>query len=170
MISCASPSSIKPHDDLYLCTVRGKRNNFDAVALSADARDGIVEWVDSFNGGLATDDPRRVGLHNSVWQALSRVGRYLEIGYNGYDPLAGLSHQGIRDVVARRTSILGQEYICGVHDMRRTAAAIADQHGMKLTDISAMLRHANVATTARYIGKKRNYAEQNLLRYASMAA
>ncbi len=157
--------SIEPHEGLYLVRVRGKRNNIDPVPLAPDVYAHVLAWVEAFQRGLVKDDLRHINGDVPVWQPLSRTGGSLSVGANHYNPLIGMSHQAIRDVVARRTRILGEIYTCSVHDLRRTAAAIAASNGMDIIDISAMLRHANIATTARYIGKSRDYARQSLPTY-----
>lgn len=50
-----------------------------------------------------------------------------------------------------------------VAGLRRSVAFQIDQRGVKLTVISAVLAHSNVAVTDGYIGRKLDLSAQNVL-------
>lgn len=161
-------SAIKPAGDVYLLTVRGKRSNVDPVSLSKAAYDDLRDWVDMYNNGLEPDDPRRIGDDTPVWQPLVHGDHYTQIGVNRFDPATGMSMQSIRNVIERRTSqALGEDFKLAAHDTRRTAAAIAYDAGMPLTEIQAMLRHKDAAVTLRYVGTKPDFESRSLANYVS---
>lgn len=161
-------SAIKPAGEVYLLTVRGKRSNSDPVSLSKAAYDDLCDWVDMYNAGLDSDDPRRIGDDSPVWQAMVHGDNYAQVGVNRFDPDKGMSMQSIRNVIERRTAeALGEDYKLAAHDTRRTAAAIAYDAGMPLTDIQAMLRHKDAAVTLRYVGTKPDFESRSLANYVS---
>lgn len=148
--------------------MRGKRSNIDPVPISAEAMSDLRAWVDAFNANLAADDPRRIVDERPVWQPLTRSDRHMPVGSNAYDPLRGMSHQALRDIIARRTSAaLGAKFECAPHDMRRTAAAMAYDAGMNITDIQQLLRHKDASTTMRYVGTKPDFHKRALSTYIS---
>ncbi len=160
--------SISPHGEGYLITVRGKRSNVDPVPISAQAYGDLLDYVIAYNADLALDDPRRITPSSPIWQPLLHGDHYAHNGVNGYDPRRGLSIQGIRDIIARRTcDALGKPYELAAHDTRRTAAAIAYDAGMPLTDIQALLRHKDAAVTLRYVGNKPDFDTRSLSTYVT---
>lgn len=62
-----------------------------------------------------------------------------------------VSEPTVRLACARASVRLGRRFT--PHDMRRTLAGILESRGMDIQDISAVLRHDNVATTQRYLEK-----------------
>lgn len=165
-LSRISLASIQPQADIALVTVRGKRSNIDPVPISRAAFTDLLAFADAYNADLSPDDPRRITGEIPVWQPLLHGDNHAIPGVNGYQPARGLSCQGIRDIIARRTaSALGEAFRLAAHDTRRTAAAIAYDSGMKLTDIQALLRHKDPAVTLRYVGTKPDFASRSLSAY-----
>lgn len=154
--------SIKPTGDgLYLITVRGKRSNIDPVPVGAQAFADMMNYVNAYNEALPADDPRRITGDTPIWQPLHRDRFHFAIGR--HNPCKGMSHQAIRDMIAKRTSAaLGQAWALAPHDLRRSAAAIAYEDGMNVTDIQSLLRHKDAAVTMVYIGKRPDYASRAL--------
>lgn len=160
--------SITNSGEAYLVTVRGKRSNTDPVPISAAAYADIQAYVTAYNANLPDGDPRRIERATPLWQPLLHGDHYAHVGTNGYTPLRGLSVQGIRDVIARRTGdALGKDFALAAHDTRRTAAAIAYDAGMPLPDIQALLRHKDAAVTLRYVGTKPNFETRSLSTYVT---
>lgn len=148
--------------DRYIVRVRGKRNNVDPVPLSGTAYRDVLAYTEAFNAGLSDEDPRRIETSTAVWQPRHRDRFYLAI--SRYTPAKGISHQAIRDVVAKRTyAALGKAI--AVHDTRRTAAALAYDAGMPLPDIQLLLRHKLAAVTLAYIGLKPNFHDRAMDKY-----
>jgi site-specific recombinase XerD len=163
-IARVSLSSIQPMGDGYLITVRGKRSNVDPVPISAGCYADIMAYVAAFNDPLDCDDPRLIQGSIPLWQPLHKERFFIDA--SRYNPRKGMSHQGIRDVIAKRSRIaLGKQYELAPHDTRRTAAAIAYDAGMPITDIQQLLRHKDSAVTMHYIGNKPNYHERALSTY-----
>lgn len=160
--------SISQQGDSYLITVRGKRNNFDPVPISAKAHNDILCYSYAYNFWLADEDDRRITGKVPLWQPLLHGDNYAHNGVNDYDPARGLSAQGIRDIIARRTqAALGGQLVLAAHDTRRTAAAIAYDAGMPITDIQALLRHKDAAVTLHYVGTKPDFDTRALAKYVS---
>jgi len=194
-IARISLDSITPSGDgeSYLLTVRGKRSNTDPVPISCTAHADLMAYVEAYNlplrsggteGGYAPlpacgegsgvgfrggevgagvgksgdVDPRLIIGAVPVWQPLHRNKFHFRIGR--HNPAHGVSHQGIRDIIARHAGI-------AAHDTRRTAAAIAYDAGMPISDIQDLLRHKDAAVTMRYVGKKPNYHQRSLSTYVS---
>ena len=150
-------SKIHRGEDCYELRVRGKRSNVDPVPVDSTAVRLIHAYVDAYNAPLEEGDPRRIDANTPVWQPLLHGDNHAHIGCNRYDPARGLSGQGIRDIIARRTAAaLG--FAIAPHDMRRTAAAIAHAKGMGYPLIQVLLRHRSMATTAIYVGILPNMA------------
>lgn len=152
--------SITLEGDTWLIRVRGKRSNVDPVPVTKRVVNLILTYVASYNTDLAPDDPRRIEDHGPLWQSLTRSSKHLRVGASGYDPAAGLSVQGIRQMIRRRAGI-------AAHDTRRTCAAIAYDKGMSLPDIQALLRHKDAAVTLGYIGTKPDYNARMLSNYVT---
>jgi len=151
-------ASITPQEDIYHLTVRGKRSNIDPVPLPPVCYHALCDYVTAYNAPLDVDDPRRITQTSPVWQPLIRGGHHTPLGLNGYNPARGVSHQAIRDVIARRAGI-------AAHDTRRTFAAIGYEAGMPLTDIQANMRHKTAAITLSYIGTKPELHKRNPASY-----
>lgn len=142
-------------DDCYELRVRGKRNNVDPVPVDSTAVRLIHAYVDAYNAPLEGDDPRRITPTTPIWQPLLHGDNHAHVGNNRYDPSRGLSAQGIRDIIARRTeSALGKSI--APHDMRRTVAAIGRANGMDYDELRVLLRHRSISTTATYVGNPPN--------------
>lgn len=148
----------------YLIRVRGKRNNVDPVPMSRTAYRDLQAYIEAFNAGLDTDDPRRIVETFPVWQPRHRDRYYLAI--RRYDPSRGISHQAIRDIIAKR-SLAALGYKIAAHDTRRTAASLAHNAGMPLPDIQQLLRHKHASITLAYIGTKPNFEERALDHYVA---
>lgn len=154
--------------EAYLVTVRGKRSNVDPVPISAAAYADIMAFVCEYNAGLEPDDPRIIGPETPVWQPLLHGDHFPIIGVNGFRIGKEMSSQGVSEIIGRRTrEALGEDYELAAHDTRRTAAAIAYDAGMPLTDIQALLRHKDAAVTLRYVGTKPDFAKRALSTYVT---
>jgi integrase/recombinase XerD len=162
-----SLANIQPTGDgAYLITVRGKRSNVDPVPISGQAFGDITAYLAAYNEGLAGDDPRRIVGDVPLWQPLHQNNYHFSIGRT--NPCKGLSHQAIRDLIAKRTSAaLGKEWELAAHDTRRTAAAIAYDAGMPLPDIQALLRHKDASVTLHYVGTKPDFHKRSLSTYVN---
>lgn len=162
-------STIAPHNDFYLVRVRGKRSNGDPVPLDADAYRLIMLYVDTYNQGLAEDDPRRITGDTPLWQPLIHGDNYPIIGVNRYDPQKGISHQGIRGLVQRRVAAATHYKNFAPHDMRRTIATISNDSGMDRKHIQKLLRHKSLATTDLYLGDRQDYGKSLISRKITYA-
>lgn len=158
-----TPNSLTRSGDDWLITVRGKRSNTDPVPVSDSAAKAIQHWIDLYNAGLDADDPRIIAGDVPVFQSMMKSGSYATPGKNGFSPMKGMSIQALRDVIQRRAIQIGVRM--SAHDTRRTAAAIAYDRGMPLTDIQALLRHKDAGVTLRYIGTKPDYQKRKLANY-----
>ena len=165
-------SSISEHsDDVFIVTVRGKRNNHDPVTITDNAVDAINEYVQAYNDMLPIGDIRRIGKDTPLWQSLTRSGNILNIGHRTgtnrktkqptfYKPSAGMSQCGITGIIRKRVGI-------APHDVRRTFAYLASKK-MPIAAISRQMRHSSVAVTEIYIGDERDYNESNLANYITL--
>lgn len=157
--------SISQEGDTYLIRVRGKRSNIDPVPVSAKCAADVFAYVEAFNA-RCTMHGQNISSDTPLWQPLIHGDNMPIVGVNGYMPERGISQQGIRNVIATRTSAaLGAKWQLAAHDTRRTAAAIAYEAGMALPDIQALLRHKDAAVTLRYIGTKPDYNARSLSNY-----
>ena len=158
-------NDITPDGDLFIITVRGKRNNIDPVPVSAACVAAIQNYVRLFNDGLDTDDPRRIQEDTPVWQPLTRSGNHMDAQY--YNPTRGLSHNALSNIISKRS-----ESATGIalapHDTRRTAAAVAYEAGMGITDIQGLLRHKSAAVTMHYVGQKPDHKSRSLSNYVNL--
>lgn len=167
-LSRITPDSITPQGELFLITVRGKRSNVDPVPVSAAAIDDLRAWVGAFNDRLDPDDPRRINGTTPIWQPVVHGDNLPIVGVNGYVPGRGVTHQALRTIIAQRTAAaLGDTYALAAHDTRRTAAAIAYEAGMQITDIQKLLRHKDAAVTLRYVGTKPTFDKSTLANYVT---
>jgi integrase len=67
----------------------------------------------------------------------------------------GLSSQAIRDIVGKAAQKIGAPNI-RPHDLRRTCARLCREQGGDIEQIQAMLGHADINTTQRYLGTIQN--------------
>jgi integrase len=67
----------------------------------------------------------------------------------------GLSTQGIWDIVHKAADKVGVPHF-GPHDLRRTCARLCREQGGDIEQIQAMLGHASLVTTQRYLGTVQN--------------
>jgi integrase len=67
----------------------------------------------------------------------------------------GLSPEAIRDIVRKAAAKIGVRNF-GPHDLRRTCARLCREHGGDIEQIQAMLGHASLVTTQRYLGTVQN--------------
>ena len=163
-------STITEHDDdVFIVTVRGKRNNMDPVTITDNAVDAINEYVEAYNSGLPDADPRRIEQDTCVWQSLTRSGNILPINHKTatnwrtkqprfYSPSRGMSQSGITGVIWKRAKI-------APHDLRRTFAYLAFRAKMPIAAISRQMRHSSIAITQIYIGEMADPKECNLANY-----
>lgn len=162
-------ASISQQGDHHILTVRGKRSNIDPVPISTGVLAAIEVYVQAYNAPLADDDPRRITDDSPLWQPLLHGDHHAHPGSNGYDPARGISQQSLRCIISRRTAdTLGPSLAIAAHDTRRTAAALAYDAGMPLTDIQALLRHKDAAVTLRYVGTKPDFASRALETYVQI--
>jgi len=63
----------------------------------------------------------------------------------------GLSTEGIRDIVQKAAEKIGAGKV-SPHDLRRTCARLCRENGAGIEHIQAMLGHASLITTQRYLG------------------
>lgn len=155
-------------EDLYLLSVRGKRNNFDPVVLDADAYKSILRYIMAYNRALPVNDPRRIVNDVPLWQPLTKYDTPWPVGT--FDPCKGLSHQGLRNVIGNRTqATLGKSWRLTPHDLRRTFAAAAWDAGMPLPDIQAAMRHGDISITMKYIGERPDYKSRMLANRVTFA-
>lgn len=160
--------SIGQEGDAILITVRGKRSNIDPVPISPAALEDIRAWVNAFNDRLDPDDPRRIAGAAPIWAPIVHGDNLPIVGVNGYTPEKGMTHQALRTIIAQRTAAaLGESYTLAAHDTRRTAAAIAYDAGMQITDIQKLLRHKDPAVTMRYVGTKPTFDKSTLANYVT---
>ena len=158
--------AITREGDTHIITVRGKRNNVDPVPLSSRAVDAINDYVAAFNFDLHETDKRRITATMPLWQPLTKTDR--QRPKHHYNPATGISRNSIGRIIRKRTAaILGEENALAPHDTRRTAAAIAYEAGMPLTDIQQLLRHKNAAITLGYVGEKPDFASRSLSTYVT---
>lgn len=67
----------------------------------------------------------------------------------------GLSTHAIRDIVQKAAAKVGVKRL-SPHDLRRTCARLCKEQGGDIEQIQAMLGHANINTTQRYLGTVQN--------------
>lgn len=158
--------------DVYLVTVRGKRNNYTSVPLGADVYQIILDWVEAYNHDLAPDDPRRINADTALWQPLLHGSNHAHVGTNGYDPQQGMADRAIRNIFKRvshqyriRLDHDGQVVEFKPHDARRTTAKMMRDMGAEIEDIQEKLRHESPVTTAKYIGRKKDRNKANTANY-----
>ena len=166
-------ASITEHDDdIFIVTVRGKRNNHDPVTITDNAVDAINEYVEAYNAMLPIGNIRRIEKDTPLWQALTRSGNILSVGHctgtnqrtqepTFYSPSTGISQQGITGIIRKRAGI-------APHDVRRTFAYLADRAEMPIAAISRQMRHSSITVTEIYLGGYRDYKESNLSNYVTL--
>lgn len=148
-------SCISREEGVYEVTVRGKRGNMSPVSLSDRPYEIMMQYIDLYNAGLDHHDPRRIDADTPIWQPLLHHSNYCKVGVNKYDPQQGMSTNAIRSTFQRVTKKhLG--FAIQPHDARRTVAKILKDKDAPLENIQSKLRHSSLATTAIYIGKKRD--------------
>lgn len=163
-----TPSALKQDGDTWLIAVRGKRNNIDPVPIPEKAARDLLQWVGAWNAKVGAGDVRYIGADTPLWQAILHGDHPAQEGVNGYKSARGMTHQSLRNVIARRTGeALGEQYKLAAHDTRRTAAAIARKEGMDVNGIQKLLRHKSSAITWHYIGEEQDYEKYNLGSYVS---
>jgi site-specific recombinase XerD len=160
-----SLSSIRAEGDGYLITVRGKRQNMDPVPVSSGVYTAVLEYVYAYNSQVDPDDPRHIDQERPIWRPLDSNDTPRH--HTG----AALSISALSDAVKKRiTAALDGMDKFAAHDTRRTCAYLAYKSGMHLSNISRLLRHADISTTARYIGVEPDYSGFNLSTYVSIGA
>jgi site-specific recombinase XerD len=169
-------NAIRPSDEpgVYLVNVRGKRNNRTPVPIDHYAVALIQRYVELYNADLPADDPRRITDDGPLWMPILRGDKYPIIGKNGYDPTrrnhlkeptGGLGQDGITCTVRQINAILGITGF-GPHDLRRSIAAEMRRTGVSMVHIKQLLRHANEATTSKYVGELKTYSASLISRTA----
>lgn len=98
--------------------------------------------------------PRWVKQAIDGWllQAKIKEGRLIRQLTLGPD---GLSTHGIRDIVQKAAAKIGVKRL-NPHDLRRTCARLCKEQGGDIEQIQAMLGHASLVTTQRYLGTIQN--------------
>ncbi|QPC81084.1 site-specific integrase [Phototrophicus methaneseepsis] len=158
--------SITQEGDIWLITVRGKRNNIDPVSVSPACIDAIYDFVDAFNDALPADSPRRIAGDMPIWQP---IGNWSDIADGDYNTSA-IDTSGIRRIIRVSTErVCGKGHGLAAHDTRRTAAAVAYNAGMPIAAISTMLRHKSSDVTMRYIGKAPDHESSTLANYVNIS-
>lgn len=142
-----SLDSLKRDGEVWTITVRGKGGKTAPVPVGQIVHDYIMDWVNTYN---ATDTPTPILPHEPIWRGLTRYGK---VSYHPSQTCYGVvkTDRTIYDRIAAIVwDALGIKF--ATHDTRRSCAALAYEAGMKLGDISKLLRHSNQATTSGYIG------------------
>lgn len=143
-------ANISQGKDCYEIKVRGKRANHDPIGIDTAAYELLTNFVSAWNDTLAADDPRRITPTTPIFQSLLKGGRIAA----DYCPV-GLSARAILKIVERRTAeALGSSITA--HDMRRTCAYLMRSHGYEWDLIRAQLRHRNIGTTEKYVGREQD--------------
>lgn len=156
-------NSLRLEGEVWLVTVRGKRSNIDPVTISKNAVRDIKAWVAAYNEAVGSpNDPLWIGPDTPLWQPLMHgAGRPLDVGHKGFQPERGMTTRAIQKAIG----VMGKRVLdidLAAHDTRRTAAAIAYDKGMDLTEIQKMLRHKDAATTLRYIGVRPDWGAASM--------
>lgn len=79
--------------------------------------------------------------------------------------VAGMHCRSLSKRLEQRCKDAGITKKLGMHDTRRTAAALAARSGMPRPAIRKMMRHKSAEVTERYIGDEFDYSESNLQTY-----
>jgi len=153
-IARLTPNNIKFGDGCYEIRVRGKRNNYDPVALDGDGYELIQSWMMAYNATLPEGDERCITGDTPIFQPLLHNHLPMQIT-DRYHPRRGLSSRAVLKIVERRT-FAALEFSVGAHDLRRTCAYLMRNHGFAIEQIRDMLRHRSSSTTDKYIGKHLN--------------
>lgn len=161
-----SLASIRAEGNGYLITVTGKRGNTDPVPVSAGVYTAILEYVYAYNAEVDPTDPRHIDQQRPIWRPIANDA-------NTRRAFAGdaLSISSLSATIKKRvSSTLDNMTAFAAHDTRRTTAYLAYKSGMHLSNISRLLRHADISTTAKYIGVEPDYSGFNLSEYVSLGA
>lgn len=155
--------SIRPGEGCYQVSVRGKRGQVDPVAIDDTAYRLIHAYVDAWNEQVGADDPRYIYPDTPIWQPL-HGSVPLPVGFRiggkayatqkdeaGRTILPGIKTNTLWSMICNQThAAIGVKVT--PHDLRRTYAKLAYEKGVPLANIQRQLRHANLATTSKYIG------------------
>jgi integrase len=154
--------SIRPEGDGYLIRVRGKRGNMDPVPVSDRVYKAIMAYVYEYN--RRSDQP--ITQDSPIWCGILTNDELPDAASN---PIAGpiqSANSLARIIISRVKGTLGIPF--SAHDTRRTCAYLAYKNGMSLSNIRQLLRHADISTTARYIGVEPDYAGFTLATYVAI--
>lgn len=131
---------VQQHAGRWWVIVRGKGDKTRRVKLHDVAYASLTAWQEA--AGLTWHDER------PVFYAVHKGGAVGDQPLTATDVGRVVAHYGAAAGLAPRR---GQGRL-GAHDLRRTCARNAYDHGCPLPLIQALLGHADVATTMRYIG------------------
>lgn len=98
--------------------------------------------------------PRTTKLAIDAWTKAAKITEGRLIRQLTLKP-EGLSTDGIRDIVKKAAQKIGVKDFAP-HDLRRTCARLCREAGGDLIQIQAMLGHASLVTTQRYLGTVQN--------------
>lgn len=98
--------------------------------------------------------PGWVKLAIDGWLKAAKITEGRVIRQLTLDP-AGLSTNGIRDIVRKAAAKIGVPSF-SPHDLRRTCARLCRESGGDIEQIQALLGHASINTTQRYLGTIQN--------------
>ena len=116
----------------------------EAVQLADEAADALDDYL-ATRGELKPDSPLFVASEKGR-KAAAAIGRY------DLDVEKPLTTRAIRYLVKTyATKALGESRGIRPHSLRHTAAQAADAEGASYTEISRLLRHANLSVTAVYL-------------------
>lgn len=154
-------------------TMRGLRNNciLDVLAGCAIRLDELarleVETIQQRDGRWVLADLRGKGgrvrtvaipdfaMHSiKAWRFAAKITEGRLIRQLTLKP-EGLSAVGIRDIVQKAAAKIGVARF-SPHDLRRTCARLCRENGADIEQIQAMLGHASINTTQRYLGTVQN--------------
>jgi len=134
----------------WVLRIRGKRNKWRAVGVPQETIMAIQPWAEkvlAMEHGDEDDAPPRQGLPPGKF--FRRVYR------SGAVSPDGITGNGVWKVITGAWENTGMPGDLAPHDLRRTAAAIALEAGASDREIQAMLGHASIETTHRYLSPMR---------------
>ena len=153
-------NSLKRDGDGCTITVRGKGNKTVPVPVATFVYTSIMNYVNAYN---ATDTPTPIRDDEPIWRGLDFRGLPITSSiHHGYGIVK--SPKSIANRVSRMVYDALGIHFAG-HDTRRTCAYNAYIGGMKIVDISKLLRHASIKTTSDYIGTPPNLGDRTLANY-----
>ena len=153
-------NSIKFDGSGCTITVRGKGNKTVPVPVATFVYTSIMNYVNAYN---ATSTPTPITEDQPLWRGLDFRGLpILSPNHHGYGIVR--SPKSLANRISRMVYDALGIHFAG-HDTRRTCAYNAYIGGMKIVDLSKLLRHASIKTTSRYIGTPPNLGDRTLANY-----